>query len=177
MVELVTSNYTLVLFDLALEENHLEEIGQELADIAEILDQNPEYKTFLTSPQIAKEDKIQSIDNIFGDKIQKTTKNFIKVLIGNGRAAYLSEVAKEYKKLLRTHLGIVYVEAVTAVPMDEEQKQRLTANLEQKLNQKVELNNLIDKNIIGGMKIRMGEKSMDASVSSRLKSLQAELSK
>ncbi len=98
MVELVTSNYTLVLFDLALEENHLEEIGQELADIAEILDQNPEYKTFLTSPQIAKEDKIQSIDNIFGDKIQKTTKNFIKVLIGNGRAAYLSEVAKEYKK-------------------------------------------------------------------------------
>ncbi len=63
------------------------------------------------------------------------------------------------------------------MPMDEEQKQRLTANLEQKLNQKVELNNLIDKNIIGGMKIRMGEKSMDASVSSRLKSLQAELSK
>ena len=177
MVELVTSNYTNVLFDLAMEEDHPEEIGEELATIAAILEQNPEYKIFLTSPQIAKEDKIRSVDKIFGDQIEKTTKNFIKVLIENGRSAYLPEVAKVYKKLLREHLGIVYVEAITAVPMDEDQKQRLIEKLEQRLHQRVELNNLMDENIIGGMKIRVGEKSLDASVSSRLRTLQSELSK
>ena len=177
MVELVTSNYTNVLFDLAMEEDHPEEISEELATIAAILEQNPEYKIFLTSPQIAKEDKIRSVDKIFGDQIEKTTKNFIKVLIENGRSAYLPEVAKVYKKLLREHLGIVYVEAITAVPMDEDQKQRLIEKLEQRLHQRVELNNLMDENIIGGMKIRVGEKSLDASVSSRLRTLQSELSK
>lgn len=177
MVELITSNYTNVIFDLALEENHLEEIGAELEDISRILHNIPDYMLFLTGPQIAKEEKIHSVDKVFDGKILETTKNFIKVLIENGRIEYLLEIAKCYKNLQREHQGIVLVEAITSVPMDENQKQTLTEKLETKLRQKIELDNIVDPSIIGGMKIRIGEKSVDASLGNRLRDLRAELVK
>lgn len=177
MVELVTKSYTDVIFGLALEEGLLRQIGEELSGIVDIVRENPQYMTFLTSPQIAKADKISSIDAIFGGKVENTTKNFIKVLIGNGRAMYLSDIAKQYKKLQREHEGIVYIEAITSIAMDEEQKERLTTKLESTLGKRIELNNIVDASIIGGMKIRMGEKSLDASLKSRLKALHSELIK
>lgn len=177
MVELVTSSYTDVIFDLALEEGHLEEIGAELDTISKIMQENPQYLVFLTSPQIAKEEKLESIEAVFGGRIETTTKNFLKVLIDNRRIDYLLEITKYYKKLQRSHLGIAFVEAVTPIPMDEDQKRELVTKLESKLGQKVELDNIIDPSIIGGMKIRIGERSLDASVSSRLKGLRAELVK
>ncbi len=177
MVELVTKSYTDVIFGLAQEENLLNEIGSELSEIAAIIQENPQYMVFLTSPQIAKAEKIASVDSIFDQKVKNTTKNFIKVLIGNGRASYLPEIAKYYRKLQREFENIAYIEAITAIEMDEEQKQRLIEKLESKLGQKVELNNIIDTSIIGGMKIRIGEKSLDASISSRLRALHSELIK
>lgn len=177
MVELVTKSYTDVIFSLAQEENLLSEIGSELSEIVMIIRENPQYMVFLTSPQIAKAEKIASVESIFDKKVQSITKNFIKVLIENRRVNYLPEIAKYYRKLQREYENIAYIEAVTAVEMDEEQKRRLIEKLESKLGQKIELNNVIDTSIIGGMKIRIGEKSLDASISSRLKTLHSELIK
>lgn len=177
MVELVTKNYTDVIFDLAKEENHVVEIGEELFAIAAILEENPEFMLLLKSPQIAKKDKLSSIDEIFKGRISQTTLNFIKVLIENRRAEYLLEITSSYKKSERKFLGIEYVEAITATAMDEDQKQKLIKTLEAKLGKQIELNNIIDSNIIGGMKIKIDEKALDGTLSSRLKELQSEISK
>lgn len=177
MVELVTKNYTDVIFDLAQEENHVEQIGEELGSIAEIMAANPEYLTMLTSPQIPKNEKIDSLNQVFGGKITETSLNFMKVLIENRRAAYLLAIAESYKVSQRKFLGIEYVEALTAVPMDEDQKEKLIRTLETKLGKKIELNNIVDSDIIGGMKIKIGEKALDGSLSNRLKALQSEISK
>lgn len=177
MVELVTRNYTDVIFDLAKEENQVVEIGAELEGIASILEQNPEFIMLLSSPQITKIDKLKAVDEIFQGKISSTTLNFIKVLIDNRRSEYLLEIAKRYKNNEREFLGIAYVEATTAVPMDEDQKQKLVKTLETKLGKQIELNNMIDSSIIGGMKIKIGEKALDGTLTNRLKELQSEISK
>lgn len=177
MVELVTKSYTDVLFDLAKEENILEPMNEELEEISKIFSGNDEYINFLTSPQIDKTEKIQTIDVIFGGKINQLTLNFLKVLISNGRIKYLSSMAKYYKELLREYLGISYVEAITAIPMTDEQKNSLIKKLEKKLDKKIELNNIVNESIIGGMKILIGEKSIDASLKTRLNELQQQLSK
>lgn len=177
MVELVTRNYTDVIFDLAKEENQVAEIGAELGSIAAILEENPEFLMLLTSPQIAKSDKIASVDEVFSGKISETALKFIKVLIENRRAEYFVEIAKSYKNSERKFLGIEYVEAITAVAMEEEQKQKLIQTLEAKLGKKIELDNIVDSNIIGGMKIKIGEKALDGTLSNRLKELQSEISK
>ncbi|MDO4711383.1 MAG: ATP synthase F1 subunit delta [Peptostreptococcaceae bacterium] len=177
MVELVTSSYTSVLFELALEYGMPEKIGEQLHAISEIMRQNPQYMVFLTGPQIPREDKIASIETVFGGKVEDPVKNFLKVLVDNKRFDHLPSIADHYKKLLREHLGIAYVEAVTAVEMSEDQKKRLVDRLGSKLGQKVELTNVVDPSIIGGMKVRIGERSLDASIGSRLADLRAELEK
>lgn len=177
MVELVTKSYSEILFDLAKEENLLEAIGDELKEIAGIFSQNADYMNFLTSPQIDKEEKIKTVDAIFDGKINKLTSNFLKVLVSNGRISHIESIARYFKTLMREYLGIAYVEAVTATPMSEEQKNSLIEKLENKLNKKIELNNIVNESIIGGMKILVGEKSIDASVKTRLSELQLQLSK
>ena len=106
MVELVTKSYTDVLFDLAIEENSLALIGDELSAISEIFSGNDDYVHFLTSPQIDKYEKIKTVDAIFGKKINTLTINFLKVLISNGRIRHLPYIARYFKELLRKYLGI-----------------------------------------------------------------------
>lgn len=105
------------------------------------------------------------------------TLNFLKVLVDNRRSQYLPEIARSYKTSQREFLGIEYVEAITALPMDEDQVSKLISTLEAKTGKKIELNNVIDSDIIGGMKIRIGERSIDGTVRSRLEELQSEISK
>lgn len=177
MVELVTKSYGDVLFELAKEENITEKVCNELKEISEIAKENKEYMVFLTSPQIEKDEKIKTIDNIFSGKISPICLNFLKVLIKNGRISNLFSISNYFTEKFRDDLGIAYVEAITAVAMDDAQKQKLVANLETKLNKKVELNNIVNESLIGGMKIQIGEKLIDASVKTRLNDLQVQLSK
>ncbi len=177
MAELVTKNYADVIFGLAREKGNVEEIGAELSSIAEILDHTPEFMTFLTSPQILKEEKLNLLENVFQGKVEDMTLNFLKVLVDNRRSQYLPEIARSYKTSQREFLGIEYVEAITALPMDEDQVSKLISTLEAKTGKKIELNNVIDSDIIGGMKIRIGERSIDGTVRSRLEELQSEISK
>lgn len=177
MVELVTKSYSEILFDLAKEENLLEAMGDEINAIAGIFSQNADYMNFLTSPQIDKEEKIKTVDAVFGEKVSKLSSNFLKVLISNGRISYIESISRYFKTLMRDYLGIAYVEAITATPMSDEQKNSLIEKLENKLNKKIELNNIVNESIIGGMKILVGEKSIDASIKTRLSELQLQLSK
>ncbi len=177
MVEIVAKNYANVLFELALAENLQDRIASELKIFSDAVKENPMYMTFLTAPNISKAEKLASIDAVFGEGEDKLLENFVKVLLSNGRIAYLHAVACEYEALLREHAGVVRVEAVTASAMSEEQKSRLIERLEQRLNKKVALENIIDTGIIGGMKIRMGEQLLDMSIGSRLHELRTELNK
>ena len=177
MVELVTKNYTDVIFDLAKEDGSVEALGEELNLVAEVLRQNPDFGIFLKSPQILKKDKLDLLDRAFGEKVSLMALNFLKVLVENRRSEYILEIAESYKKNERDFLGIAYVEAITALAMEDDQKDKLIASLEKKLGKKIELNNVIDPNIIGGMKIKVGEKAIDGTLASRLKALQSEISK
>lgn len=177
MVELVRDSYVGVLFDLAKEENRQEEIGTQIQEIREIIELNPEFFVFLTSPQITKEERIQSIDKILGGKVDDTLLRFMKVLIHNRRMDYLLEIAKKYQEELRAFKGIIYVEALTAVPLDEDQREKLENRLVERLGKQIELKNIVDPDILGGMKLKIGEKSLDATLKSRLRELQSVISK
>lgn len=177
MVELVRDSYVGVLFDLAKEENRQEEIGTQIQEIREIIELNPEFFVFLTSPQITKEERIQSIDKILGGKVDDTLLRFMKVLIHNRRMDYLLEIAKKYQEELRAFKGIIYVQALTAVPLDEDQREKLENRLVERLGKQIELKNIVDPDILGGMKLKIGEKSLDATLKSRLRELQSVISK
>lgn len=177
MVELVAKNYARALFELAVEENKVEEIGAELEAVIEILNEDRAYYEFFITPLISKKDKVDIINKAFGGHVSKHVENFFKVLVENGRSSHLEGVYSQYRKMKMEYFNMVDAFVYTVVPMTESQSQRLIAKLEKETGKKVVLKSFIEPEIIGGIRIKIGEKEIDATVLNRLKNLEAAISK
>ncbi len=177
MVELVAKNYARALFELAIEENRVEEIGEEVETVAQILEMDKSFYEFFVTPLVAKKDKLDLIEKAFGGNISKYTENFFKVLVTNGRSNEVLGISDHYKKMKLEHLNMIEAVAYTVLPITESQHQKLAEKLEKETGKKVILKNLIDKSLLGGMLIKIGEKEIDGTVLNRLKNLQAAINK
>lgn len=177
MVELVSKNYARALFDLAIEEQMVEEIGEEVEAIAKILESDKRFYEFFITPLIPKKEKVELIEKAFGGKVSKYSENFLKVLIENGRSNELLGIGSHYKKMQLEHFNMIEATAFTVLPLTELQHQKLVEKLEHETGKKVILVNTIDKSLIGGMLIKIGEKEIDGTVLNRLKNLQAAITK
>ena len=85
------------------------------------------------------------------------------------------EIEKEYRELYYLRENIEEAVAITAVPMSSEQKEKLTAKLEKTTGKKILLKNQIDKSLIGGVVLKIGNRQMDDSVKSRLEGVRRQI--
>jgi len=177
MVELVSKNYARALFDLAVEENLVEDTGEEMKVIVSILMSEKSFYEFFVTPLVSKQEKIELVDKAFAGRVTKTAENFLKVLIENGRTNTIEAVSTYYHKMKLEHLNMIEATAFTVIPMTDLQQQKLTQKLEKETGKKVILKNEIDQDILGGMLIKIGEKEIDGTVLNRLKNLEAVISK
>ena len=101
--------------------------------------------------------------------------NLIKILIEKRDMRYFSKVASEYYSLYDTSRGILRVEAVTAIPLTDSQRDAMTKKLSSSLNKTVILTNAVDKSTLGGVKIRYSGVQLDGSVKTRLDKFESAL--
>ena len=106
MAKLVSKTYGQALFELALEENALEQILEEEAFVKEVFAENEDLVTLLNHPKISKDEKIQVVENIFKGKISDTMVGFLVIVVTKERYdelnhifQYLEEKVKEYKNI------------------------------------------------------------------------------
>lgn len=177
MVELVSKNYARALFDIAVEENRIEDIGEEIEAIVSIIKSEKSFYDFFVTPLVSKQEKIELVDKAFGGKVSKTAENFLKVLIENGRTGAIEATSTTYHKLKLDYFNMVEATAYTVVPMTDPQQQKLIEKLEKETGKKIIFKNEIDQSILGGMMIKIGEKEIDGTVLNRLKNLEAAISK
>ncbi len=159
------------LYELAKEENLSGEILDELRQVSEILDQNPDYGRFLSTLSISKEERCGALDEAFGGKIQPYLLNFMKILCENGTMALLKGCAAEYRARYNADNGIVEVRAVTAVPMNDTLRGKLLRKLEQSLQKKVELTCTVDPACVGGVLLELPGRQLDGTVRHRLEDI------
>ncbi|MCE3232063.1 MAG: synthase subunit delta [Rickettsiaceae bacterium] len=94
------------------------------------------------------------------------------MLIQNGRLNILSEAVDSYFTLLKEHNGEIDAEVITAVPLNDNNISDLQKSLSASLGKKVQVNQKIDQEILGGVIIKIGSKMLDASVSGGLRKLE-----
>jgi len=177
MVELVAKNYARALFDLAIDENKVEEIGEEVEAVAKILESDKSFYEFFVTPLVSKREKLDLIEKAFGGRVSKNTENFFKVLIENGRGNEFLGISSQYNKMQLEYFNMIEAVAFTVQPITELQRKALVEKLEKETGKKVILKNTIDKSLLGGMLIKIGEKEIDGTVLNRLKNLQAAITK
>ncbi len=167
----VSIRYSSSLLETALSKNLLEEISNDIDFILTIFRSSSELVSVMESPVIKGHLKTSIIDEIFKDKVNSETLNFLRFVIKKGRENYFINIFEKYLDLKDEHLGIVNVDVKTAFPFDDDQSKTLENNFGQKLNKQVRLNYSIDKTLIGGFIAKIGDTVHDASVKHQLELL------
>ncbi len=176
MAKLVTKTYADALFDLAVEENRVDDLYAEVGDLIGILDDNPELAKVMTHPSVDKNEKIAAIKNIFTGRVSPEVCGLLNQIVVNNRyeeldgilASFIDSV-KAYKKI-----GVAYV--VTPSDLSDAQKGRVEKKLLDTTDYvQMEMNYEVDPSLIGGMRIRIGDRVIDSSISTKLNELAKDL--
>jgi F-type H+-transporting ATPase subunit delta len=177
MAKLVSTTYGDALFELAVEEQSLDSMLEEVRAVAEALRENEELTTLMNHPKIDKENKIQLIENIFKGRVSDELVGLIRMIVEKDHYKELPEVfayfidrVKEYR-----NIGTAYV--TSAMELSEAQKAAVEKRLlETTKYVQFEMHYQVDAGLIGGMVIRIGDRVVDSSIKTKIYDLTRELS-
>jgi len=160
--------YARALMDLARQAGLVEAVAADFDVISTLLTQTPDFEAFLASPYFDEKTKRDVIRNIFTGKLQHLTLNFLSVMIDHNRGKFLPEIIGRYTQLYRVYQGYQPVDVTVAQPLSREEMERLSQELAEAMNTKIDLDVHVDPAILGGLVIRYGENMVDNSVKGRL---------
>lgn len=175
MAKLVSSRYSLALFEVGLELDKIEDFHRDLDFLAKTFENEPKLADILNHPKIGKDEKRSLIDKIFGKMLNLEVINFIYILIDKRREENIISIVKEYEKLLDAHKNRVNVKATTAIPMDDVATQNLINNLKKSLGKDINLTNVVDKKVLGGVLLEMNDALVDGTVRGQLEAMKKTL--
>lgn len=159
-------------------ENKLDEVWEEVKLLSSALQENKEFTNMMTHPDMTQEKGFALLEEAFGGKLSDVMMGFFQVLVKKGRFSeilsvldYFQKEAKEYKKI-----GVVYV--TTPTGLTEEQKSSIVERLTQISGyQSLEMNYVVDPGLLGGIRIRIGDRVVDNSIQTKLEEMTRSLSK
>lgn len=164
------SRYAKALIDLAKELNQMDAVFADMQDVKESIADSRDLKNFLQSPVVKPELKERALSEIFKGT-SDLTKRFIALVIHHGREGELSDIAERYIIGYRTVKGIVQAVVTTAAPMDSAQRDAINNILRTAGATETSLEEVVDADAIGGIKVRVGDRQVDATIATALKDL------
>jgi len=171
----ISVRYSRALFQSAVENKLLDKVYNDMIFISELCRIN-EVKEVLTSPIILPSKKKSILTGILDKNVEKITLSLVNLLIKNGREDYLPSVARVFRDETLKYRGITQTELVTAVPVDDKIRKQITELVSSVFKTKVELNETVDSDIIGGFILKVNDSYIDASVKTRLRKIRKGLS-
>lgn len=173
----VIAGYAQALFEVASEKGVVEEVERDLEGIKELLRTNKKLRDILYHPSIIKDAKKDIIGRTIGQQCSKWVRNLLFILIDKRREKILDYLTDVFKEVAGRIRGVIFIKVQTAFPLTDSRLERLKENLEKLMNKKVELETEVNKGLIGGMVINMGNKIIDGSILNRLSNLKKKLLK
>ncbi len=173
--EKIAGIYARALMELAAEASALQQVGEELDMVCEILQRDDAVWRFFQSPLLLPEDKLSIIKQVFKEKLHETLFRFLGVLNSKRRLGVLPVIAREYRSLMNEKMGKRSVEIITSFPVDAPTKEKIVESLKQFFKTDVVLDLHVDPEMMGGMVIRSQDLMMDSSVRTALERMKHNL--
>ncbi len=173
----LAERYAQGLFELAKENNTIEEKKTQAETILEVFRGNPEVQTFLSAVKITREEKKNFIASVFGQAADTDMLNFLKLLIDKGRIYYVKEILVLFLKLVNDSLGIQEATVWSARPLKRKDLERIKETLEKKTKKKILLENKINSDLIAGIKVTVGNNVTDVTMKNKIDSMKETLLK
>ncbi|MBA2368751.1 MAG: ATP synthase F1 subunit delta [Candidatus Protochlamydia sp.] len=171
----VAIQYSKALLKFGMAKEQLESRLAALENVSDLIDQNPKLQKIMLGPYTKKQDKKNFLKEILGDLVDSTLLNFLFLLIDKGRLEYLPVIKQEYRRLIKSELGIIEARLITAFPVENELQESVRSKLEKAYSKQVEVQAEIVPEIIGGMILKIGNKRLDESIKEKLSKLKKAL--
>ena len=173
----VSSRYAKSLLSLAIEQKSAEAAYNDMRLIAEVCQSNRDFVVLLRSPIVKADTKVRIIEKIFGDKLGKMTMAFIKIIATHRRESLLNEIADSFVSLYKTHINVSTAEVITAYKIDDTLRKKLVDIIKKQENKEVEIIEKVNKDLIGGIIVRINNRQYDGSVLRKISALRKDFSK
>ena len=171
----VAARYAKALLSLAQERNELDVVGSDLEALQGLLSESRDLVLLLQSPVVKSDKKQAVLDAVLGGKLGELTAGYLKILVAKGREGLVVDMVAEGQRQLRVLRNIQEVSVTTAVPLTDELRSRILAQVAQVHKGEVEMKELVDPDILGGYVLQLGDQMIDASVKRQIKALGREL--
>jgi F-type H+-transporting ATPase subunit delta len=174
--ETVSRRYATALADVVIKTGEVENVKGELRTWEQMLSGNAELHSAFRNPAITHLNKEKVLESLLErTKPSKTTSNFLRVLLRNGRLSDLTGINDRFAIVLEERSGSVVANVSSARELSDSQRNELKANLEKLTGKQIKLDFNVDPNLIGGVVTRIGSTIYDSSVKTQLENLKEEL--
>jgi F-type H+-transporting ATPase subunit delta len=175
-VETVARRYAIALADVVTKTGDAASIQTELKTWEAMMDSNASLHEVFGNPSIAHKSQEKVLESLIEKtKPSKTTANFLRVLLRNGRLTELGKINERLVSVLEERSGVVSADITSARSLSEAQKAELQTNLEKLTGKRIRANFETDENIIGGVITRIGSTVYDGSVKTKLEELKQQM--
>ena len=160
-------NYGDALFMLAKELDEVDIIKEDFDTVCAAISQNTEYLKLLDTPSLSREERVKIVDAAFSS-LNRNLINMVKILAERRLVYLIYKIREAYILAFDEHYGIERVEAISAIPLNTEQLNKLQYKLEKVTGKQIIVTNTIDSSILGGMKLRYLGIQLDGSIKTKL---------
>lgn len=170
--------YATSVFEIAQEQGGqqaIEEVASELTEILELARADARFGEFLSSRIVPATKRRDSLERIFKGRVSDLTLKFLLILNDRDRLVNLGAVVAAYDEAVQERFGRVEVDLYTAAPVDRAAVERITGTLRRILGKDPVVHPYTDESMLGGLRVRVGDQLIDASLSTRLRRMRERL--
>lgn len=171
----INVRYAKAFFSVAKEKKLIDTFKDDIQLIYDVCTNSTDFILLLESPIIKLSKKEALFTEIFKGKIHAISMNFLSLILKNKREVHIPGICKNFLDLTKKDQNIKSALLITATEISDEMKMKISSLLEKQLKSKIELTEKVDKNIIGGLVLRLDDIQYDASVATQINKIKQNL--
>ena len=171
----VASRYAKSIMELSLEKGRLEEVHTDFKRLTALADSNREFSIVLNNPIVNSDKKLNVLKALFAKSIDPLTMTFFEIVSRKNREEILLDVAKEFENQYNLQKSIQVAEVTTTFPLDDTLRREFSEVVKEiSGKQTVQLVEKINPDLIGGYILKVNDRQLDESLSSKLRQLKTQ---
>ncbi|TFH02324.1 MAG: ATP synthase F1 subunit delta [Calditrichales bacterium] len=171
----VAKRYSKALFALALQEQGVDTVQEDMNMIKAVFSENPDLHNAMINPLIDVKVKSKLLSEVFEERVEPLTFKFLQLLCKKKRSGFLTEMIDYYTERVLEHNGILSGELRSAKVLDADQVSEIRSRIEVLTGKKVRLKILVDNSLVGGFVVKVKDTVVDLSVKTQLEKMRAQL--
>ncbi|HKJ43547.1 MAG TPA: ATP synthase F1 subunit delta [Sunxiuqinia sp.] len=171
----ITVRYAKAFFNLAKEKQLLDPLKKDIDVVAKLLVESTDFVLLLQSPVVKTSQKVNILKSIFTGKVNELTVKFLVLITENKREVHISGICRNFLDLYRKEQGVKTARISSAITLPKATIKHIQERLEKEYNAHVELNELVNKDLLGGFVLRVDDRQIDASLATQLKKVKETL--